>query len=112
MKTITSLTSVLISFSVISCPKILPKIRQNKIRFKAFIFWFYCFLSSIFVFLKLCITVGGMASKGLRTAVVSTVTKIGAGEEPPKTSETLIGYTACWRVVHFFYLSSLGFLWV
>jgi hypothetical protein len=42
INTVTSETFVSISFSLISCPKILLKIRLNKIRFKAFIFWFYC----------------------------------------------------------------------
>jgi hypothetical protein len=41
------------------------------------------------------LTVGGMASKGLRATFISTVTKIKAGYKPSQTTETLIGYTAC-----------------
>jgi len=41
------------------------------------------------------LTVGGMASKGLRAISYQDTRKIEAGYKPSHTSETLIGYTAC-----------------
>jgi len=41
--------------------------------------------------------VGGMASKGLRATFVSIVAEVDAGLKRSQTTETLIGYTACWR---------------
>lgn len=37
-----------------------------------------------------------MASKGLRTVFVTTVTEVEAGNNVSKTTETLICYTVCW----------------
>jgi len=44
-----------------------------------------------------------MVSKGLRTAFVYTVTEVEAGDNAPKTTETLINYTACYGlgIVHY-----------
>jgi hypothetical protein len=47
-------------------------------------------------FLGLQPTVGGMASKGLRAISYQITGKAEAGCKPLHTSETLIGYTACW----------------
>ena len=46
-------------------------------------------------FLHLHTTFYGMASKGLRTAFVSTVTEVEAGDKVSHTTETLICYTVC-----------------
>ena len=40
-----------------------------------------------------------MASKGLRTASVSTVTEVDAGDKALHTTETLICYTVCCALV-------------
>jgi hypothetical protein len=53
------------------------------------------------------LTDGGMASKGLRAIFCQITRKVGAGYNPPHTTETLIGYTACWRVVVFVFLLSI-----
>jgi len=45
--------------------------------------------------LQFTLTVDGMASKSLRTAFLSTVVEVEAGENAPKTTETLICYTVC-----------------
>jgi hypothetical protein len=45
--------------------------------------------------LKWAITVGGMASKGLRANHLSSYRKADAGYCASHTDETLIGYTAC-----------------
>lgn len=42
------------------------------------------------------------ASKGLRSVSDSTCSKVEADYNPPHTTETLIGYTACCAVVHYF----------
>lgn len=51
---------------------------------------------SVFIFLRLPLTVDAMASKGLRANNLSSYTEIDAGYNPSKTTETLINYTACW----------------
>jgi len=40
-----------------------------------------------------------MASKGMRAPFLSSVSEVEAGDNASHTTETLIGYTACWRVV-------------
>lgn len=40
-----------------------------------------------------------MASKGLRSAFVSTVTKVEAGDKVSHTTETLICYTVCYAAL-------------
>jgi len=45
---------------------------------------------------------GGMASKGVRAISYQVTRKVEAGYNPSHTTETLIGYTACWRFVIFF----------
>ena len=52
-----------------------------------------------------CVTDGGMVTKGLRTAFVSTVTKVEAGDKVSQTTETLICYTVCCAVVRYFFLN-------
>jgi hypothetical protein len=42
------------------------------------------------------INVGGMASKGLRAISYQGTRKVEAGYKPSHTTETLIGYTACY----------------
>jgi len=42
--------------------------------------------------------VGGMASKELREITCQVIRKIEAGYKPSHTTETLIGYTACYQM--------------
>jgi len=50
----------------------------------------------LILFVILLTTVGGMASKGLRAIPYQVTQKVEAGYNPSHTTETLIGYTACW----------------
>jgi hypothetical protein len=49
-----------------------------------------------------------MASKGLRAISCQVTRKVGAGYNPSHTTETLIGYTVCYRLV-FFVFSHFSF---
>jgi len=42
---------------------------------------------------------GGMASKGLREISYQVTRKVEAGYNPSHTTETLIGYTACYGLL-------------
>ena len=46
--------------------------------------------------------VGGMASKGLRAISYQGTRKVEAGYNPSHTTETLIGYTACYAKLFFY----------
>jgi hypothetical protein len=48
-------------------------------------------------FSKISGKVFGMATKGFRATFVSIVAEVDAGLKRSQTTETLIGYTACWR---------------
>jgi len=47
--------------------------------------------------LKCPITVGGMASKGLRAISYQGTRNVEAGNKPSHTTETLIGNIVCWQ---------------
>jgi hypothetical protein len=65
-------------------------------RFSVLSQWFtFQFSVCRFCFLHLAVTVGGMASKGLRANHLSSYRKADAGYCASHTDETLIGYTAC-----------------
>jgi hypothetical protein len=53
------------------------------------------------VYEGLLVTVGRMVSKGLRAFSYQVTAKFGAGYYAPKTTETLINYTAYCAVVLF-----------
>lgn len=63
-------------------------------------------------FLRLVGNVGGMASKGLRAISCQITRNLEAGYKLSHTSETLIGYTACWQIVIylFFLIQSVQLL--
>src|SRR5690554_3942318 len=63
---------------------------------------FYAHISCLNVVLQCPVTDGGMASKGLRAISYQDTRKVEADYNPPHTTETLIGYTACCAVVHYF----------
>ena len=48
------------------------------------------------------ITVGGMASKGLKAISYQGTRNVEASYNPSYTSETLIGYTACYQLFNCF----------
>lgn len=55
-------------------------------------------------------TFDGMASKGLRVISYQGTRKVEAGFSPSHTTETLIGYTVCWRFVAFIPIKSFNHL--
>ena len=57
----------------------------------------------------LATNVGGMASKGLRAISYQVTRKVEAGYNPSHTTETLIGYTACYLLCFFVDLYLLSF---
>lgn len=52
-------------------------------------------------------TVGGMASKGLRAISYHITGRVEAGYNPLHTTETLIGYTAYCAFVLFFFIKGI-----